>query len=60
MQRRLFDSASDFPSRDRGHDQLISNGGRLKPAFANRDKKQPIIYFQGILKNWFKNHLCPS
>jgi hypothetical protein len=26
--------------RDGGHEQLISNGERFKPAFAERDKKQ--------------------
>jgi hypothetical protein len=26
-------------SRDRGLEQLISNGGRFKPAFAERDKE---------------------
>ncbi len=28
------------PYRDGGHEQLISNGGRFKPVFAQRDKKQ--------------------
>jgi hypothetical protein len=27
----------------RGHEQLISNGERVKPAFAERDKKQTMI-----------------
>ena len=30
------------------HGQLISNGGRLKPAFSERDKKQTIIGLRGI------------
>ncbi len=29
----------DLPARDGGHEQLISNIGRMKPAFAERDKK---------------------
>jgi hypothetical protein len=28
--------------RDGGHEQLISNGGRFKPAFAERDKCKPV------------------
>ncbi len=43
-----------------GHEQLISNGGRFKPAFAKRDKKQTMIDLRGISTNWFKNQLCPS
>ncbi len=46
--------------RDGGHEQLISSGGRFKPAFAQRDKKQPMIDLRGISTNWFKNHLCSS
>jgi hypothetical protein len=44
----------------RGHEQLISNGERFKPAFAERDKKQTMINLRGIPTNWFKNQLCPS
>jgi hypothetical protein len=33
---------------------LISNGGRFKPAFAKRDKKQTMIDLRGISTNWFK------
>jgi hypothetical protein len=29
--------------RDGGHEQLISDGGRFKPAFSERDKKQTMI-----------------
>jgi hypothetical protein len=29
--------------RGGGHEQLISNGGRFKPAFAEREKKQTMI-----------------
>jgi hypothetical protein len=32
-----------------GQEQLISNGGRFKPAFAERDKKQPMINLLRIL-----------
>jgi hypothetical protein len=34
---------------------LISNGGRFKPAFAERDKKQTMTDLRGISANWFKN-----
>jgi hypothetical protein len=30
-------------NRDGGHEQLISNGGRFKPAFAERDKCKPVL-----------------
>jgi hypothetical protein len=40
--------------RDGGHKQLISNGGRFKPAFAHRDKKQTRTHFRGISSNGFK------
>jgi hypothetical protein len=33
---------------DGGHEQLISNGGRCKPAFTKIDKKQTMIDFRGI------------
>jgi hypothetical protein len=42
------------------YEQLISNGGRFKPAFAQRDKKQTMIDIRKISTNWFKNQLCPS
>jgi hypothetical protein len=45
---------------DGGHEQLISNGRRFKPAFAQRDKKQKMTDLRGISTNWFKNQLCPS
>jgi hypothetical protein len=38
--------------RDGGHKQLISNGGRFKPVFAERDRKQTMI---DLRTNWFKN-----
>jgi hypothetical protein len=40
-----------------GHEQpqLISNGGRFKPAFAEGDKKQTMIDLRGISTNWFNN-----
>jgi len=41
-------------------DQLISNGGKFKLVFAERDMKQAMIDFRGISANWFKNQLCPS
>jgi hypothetical protein len=39
---------------------LISNGGRFKPAFAEKDQKQTMIDLRGISTNWLKNQLCPS
>ncbi len=45
---------------DSGREQLISNGGRFKPAFAKRDKKHTMIDFRVIATNWFKNQFCPS
>ncbi len=36
------------------HKQLISNGGRFRPAFAKRNKKQAMIDLCGISRNWFK------
>ncbi len=39
---------------------LISNGQRIKPAFAKRDEKQTTTDLRGISTNWFKNRLCPS
>ena len=44
----------------RGHEQLISHGGRFKRVFAERDKKQTMIDLRGISTNWFINQLCPS
>ncbi len=41
------------------HEQLIPNGERFKPAFAERDKKQTMTDLRGISKNWLKNQLCP-
>jgi hypothetical protein len=41
-------------------EQLISNGGRYNPAFAERDRKQTMIDLRGIASNWFKNQFCPS
>jgi hypothetical protein len=39
--------------RDSGHEQLFSNGRRLKPAFAKRYKKQTTINLREISTNWF-------
>ncbi len=39
--------------RDGGHEQLISNTGRFKPACVERDKKQAMRDLQGIWTNWF-------
>jgi hypothetical protein len=38
-----------------GHEQLISNSVRFKPAFVKRDEKQTMIDLRGISTNWFKN-----
>jgi hypothetical protein len=40
--------------RDSGQEQLISNGGRFKPAFTKRDKKQTMIDLRVIATKWFK------
>jgi hypothetical protein len=37
----------------------LIHGGRFKPAFAKRDKKQTMIDPQRILSDWFKNQFCP-
>ena len=37
------------------HEQLILNGERFRPAFAERDNKQTIIDLRGNSTNWFKN-----
>ncbi len=36
--------------RDGGHDQIISNSGRFKPAFAERDKKPIMIDLRELKK----------
>jgi hypothetical protein len=46
-------------SRAVGQEQLIPNGGRFKPAFAERDKKQAVIDFRGISSNQFKTGYAP-
>jgi hypothetical protein len=46
---------------DGDREQVISNGGRFKPAFAERDKKTMIhVDLRGISTNWFKTQLRPS
>ncbi len=40
-----------FSPWDGGDEQLISNSGRYKPTFAERDKKQAMIDLSGILTN---------
>jgi hypothetical protein len=40
-----------------GHEQLISNGGRVK--LAERDKKQTMKTIQEISTNWFKTSYIP-
>ncbi len=48
-------SASRFTSpRDGGHEQLISNGGRFKPAFAERDKCKPVLLGLSLTGNLVK------
>jgi hypothetical protein len=46
--------------RDRGLEQLISNGGKFKTAFAKRDKKHTRIDLREISSNLFKPRFCPS
>jgi hypothetical protein len=38
----------DLTNRDGGHEELISNGGRFKPALAERDKKHTMIDLRRI------------
>ncbi len=40
-----------FSPGDGGHEQLISNSGRFKPTFAERDKKQAMIDLSRISTN---------
>jgi hypothetical protein len=40
--------------RDGGHEQLISNGGRFKQAFAERDKCKPILLGLSLAGNLVK------
>ncbi len=40
--------------RDGGHEQLISNGGRFKPAFAERDKCKPVLLGLSLAGNLVK------
>jgi hypothetical protein len=57
----LIISHYDFRlTKDYGHEQLFSNGGRLKLAFIKRDRKQTMIDLRGISTDWFENHLYPS
>ncbi len=41
-------------TRDGGHEQLISNGGRFKPAFAERDKCKPVLLGLSLAGNLVK------
>jgi hypothetical protein len=45
---------------DLGREELISNGGRFKSAFTDRDKKRTMTDLRGIPSNWFMNQFCPS
>jgi hypothetical protein len=40
--------------RDGGHEQLISNGGRFKPAFAERNKCKPVLLGLSLAGNLVK------
>jgi hypothetical protein len=55
-----YNTSLPLTSGNGGHEQLISNGGRFKPAFARRDKKQAMLDLRGISTNWFKNQLIRS
>ncbi len=41
-------------NRDGGHEQLISNGGKFKPAFAERDKCKPVLPGLSLARNLVK------
>jgi hypothetical protein len=43
--------------RDGGHEQLISNGGRFKSAFAQRDKCKPVLLGLSLAENLVKTLL---
>jgi hypothetical protein len=66
LQLAIYHKPTDHAERNNpsttegGHEQLISNAGRFKSAFAQRDKKQTMIDLQGISISWFKNQLYPS
>jgi hypothetical protein len=55
----IIESLSEFGIYDRGHKQRISNGGRFKPAFDEKDKTQTMIDIRGISTNWFKASFVP-
>jgi hypothetical protein len=57
---RGFSKPNAIETEDGGYEQLISNGERFKPAFAERDKKQTMLDLRGISTNWFENQFCPS
>ncbi len=40
--------------RGGGHEQLISNGGRFKPAFAEREKCKPVLRGLSLAENLVK------
>ncbi len=40
-----------FSPGDGGHEQLISNSGRYKPTFVERDKNHTMIDISGISTN---------
>jgi hypothetical protein len=56
-QRHLLNTArtkdAKIAHKGGGHKQLISNGGRLKPAFDEKDKKHTTTDLRGISSNWF-------
>ncbi len=41
-------------TRDGGHEQLISNGGRFKPAFDERDQCKPVLLGLSLARNLVK------
>jgi hypothetical protein len=54
-------SSETLIGRDGGYEQQISNGGRFKPAFAERDKKQTMIdSSEETRQTGLKNQLYPS
>jgi hypothetical protein len=44
---------------DGGHEQLISNGERFKPAFSERDKNQTMIDLRGSQQTGLKTSYVP-
>jgi hypothetical protein len=54
-----MDCLSESGPRDSGHEQLISNGGRFKPALPKEINANRFFWDSHWLEIW-SNHFCPS